>query len=204
VTRRDALDERRPGERTRGRHHRRDDGDLDGRAGAGDKRPDGGEERSEVDPRADLPLAAQVAGERAPRPEEQRLDCLLAHAELLRDLAVRQALPLAEEDRPPLLLRQPAEAARSSIRSSPSALRAGASSWSTCGSRATSTRPRRRAASQRFRQTFRAIFSGHAISTSGTTPRSRARSAWAKVVWAASSASSGFASRRRQKRRTRG
>src|SRR5439155_5695566 len=50
--------------------------------------------------------AVELARERAPRAEEQRLDSAFGQAELLRDLAVREALPLAEEDRPLLVRRQ--------------------------------------------------------------------------------------------------
>jgi hypothetical protein len=41
-----------------------------------------------------------------PGPEEQRLDRGLAEGELGRDLAVRKPLPLAQQDRSPLLLGQ--------------------------------------------------------------------------------------------------
>src|SRR5436309_15935162 len=48
--------------------------------------------------------ALQAPGERTAGPEEQRLDRGLRELELLRDLAVGEALPLAEEDRAALLL----------------------------------------------------------------------------------------------------
>src|SRR5207247_876767 len=43
--------------------------------------------------------AVELAGQRAPGTEEERLDGALSQSELLRDLPVREPLPLAQEDR---------------------------------------------------------------------------------------------------------
>jgi hypothetical protein len=47
--------------------------------------------------------------ERAPGPEDERLDRRLRQLELLGDLAIRQALPLAQEDRAALAVGHPLE-----------------------------------------------------------------------------------------------
>src|SRR5919198_1955671 len=63
--------------------------------------------------RAEPPGAAtrlvELAGQRAARSEDQGLDRRLGQLELLGDLAVRQPLPLAQQDRALLVGRQPRE-----------------------------------------------------------------------------------------------
>src|SRR3954454_2882942 len=68
------------------------------------------DDAEDVEPRAQArtPLPArrlrEEARERATRAKEQRLDGRLRERELLADLAIRQALPLSEEERAALLL----------------------------------------------------------------------------------------------------
>jgi hypothetical protein len=93
-------------ERARGRDR------LD--AAADEQALEAGEERPRVRPPGPAApvlgrLLAQGLGERAPGAEQERLDRGGREAELDRDLLVREPLPLAKEDRPPLLLRERAQ-----------------------------------------------------------------------------------------------
>jgi hypothetical protein len=74
------------------------DRDLES-ARAPEQRLEPSEQRADVPQRA---AAAQLARKRAPCAEEQRLDGALREVELSRDLRVREALPLAQQNRAPL------------------------------------------------------------------------------------------------------
>src|SRR3954449_576964 len=102
----------------RGGDHRpgADDGDgrrdLDGRAAADEPALRRGEEVAERAGGArgpptllQLHRLLEALGERTACAEDQRLDGRLRHLELVRDLAVREPLPLAEEARGTLFLR---------------------------------------------------------------------------------------------------
>jgi hypothetical protein len=104
-----------------------DDGGGDGHGGgrrgdglrgdaAGEQRLEAARERSEVEavaqPREErrpLLRALEPLGQRPPRAEDQRLDRRLGEPHLLRDLAVRESLPLPQEDRLALRRRHPDE-----------------------------------------------------------------------------------------------
>ena len=95
----------------RGADGRNGRGDLRSGAAADEQRLQAGEDVAEIERACDPALPRrrrllQPAGQRAPGPEDQRLDGSLRELELCRDLAIRQPLPLAEEDRAPLRLRQ--------------------------------------------------------------------------------------------------
>ena len=116
VPRRDDLLDRMARRGRRGDDRRRGHG----RHGRGDLRSAGEQDRlHDRNERAGVAAAAQplasarllrrrldeAVGERAARAEEQRLDGGLRQVELVRDLLVRQALPLTEEQGAALLLR---------------------------------------------------------------------------------------------------
>ena len=90
-------------------------GDL--RAAEGEYRLEERNERAGVaagaeladDPLRERGIVAETGGERTARAEEQRLDRGLGELELLGDLLVREALPLAEQERATLLCRQALE-----------------------------------------------------------------------------------------------
>jgi hypothetical protein len=65
------------------------------------------DQRAQVEPAQDAAARAiELPSQRAARTEEQGLDRRLGRLELSRDLAVREPLPFAQEDRAPLVRRQ--------------------------------------------------------------------------------------------------
>ena len=97
------------------------------------------------------PAAPRAARERAPRAEEERLDGRLREVELVGDLAVGEALPLAQEERAPLRAPASRRAPRADrISSSASTCVRGHESWSAWRSLGDSTpAPARRGAQAR-------------------------------------------------------
>ena len=91
-----------------GRHGSNAGDDLEGRGGASKEQL---EERQQVAETADClrpqgrTLTAELCRERPPRAEQQHLDRGGRRSEPLGDLTVREAVPLAEEDRAALRLR---------------------------------------------------------------------------------------------------
>ena len=88
--------------RSCGRERRRTDRQLCGTSL--EQRPQSTEQRGEIQPAQRR--TTQISRERPPRAEEQSLDGRPAQPELVADLGVREAPPLAQHDRLSLTLRQ--------------------------------------------------------------------------------------------------